>query len=182
MSTNHPAVLAVGTALPRHYATQEQLSAELRRLWERKHFNLSRLDELHRAVRVDGRYLAFPIARYRELDTFGKANAAWLEAATELGVQAVRTALGKAGVSPSEVGHLFFVSVTGIATPNIDARVINQLGLPVGVKRTPIFGLGCVGGASGLARTVDYLRGFPDEIAVLLSVELCSLTLQREDL
>jgi alkylresorcinol/alkylpyrone synthase len=79
------------------------------------------------------------------------------------------------------VDHLFFVSVTGIATPSIDALLVNRLGLRADLKRTPIFGLGCVGGAAGVARAADYLRAFPDQVAVLLSVELCSLTLQRED-
>ena len=78
--------------------------------------------------------------------------------------------------------HLFFVSVTGLATPSIDARLVNRIGLRTDVKRTPIFGLGCVAGAAGIARAADSLRAFPDEVAVLLSVELCSLTLQRGDL
>jgi len=74
------------------------------------------------------------------------------------------------------------VSVTGVATPSLDARLVNRLGLPTRVKRNPIFGLGCVAGAAGLARAADYLRAFPDQVAALLSVELCSLTLQKEDL
>jgi len=77
---------------------------------------------------------------------------------------------------------LYFVTVTGVATPSVDARLMNRLGLPARVKRVPIFGLGCVAGAAGVARAGDYLRAFPDHVAVLLSVELCSLTLQREDL
>jgi alkylresorcinol/alkylpyrone synthase len=80
------------------------------------------------------------------------------------------------------VDALFFVTVTGVATPSIDARLMNRLALPSRVKRVPIFGLGCVAGAAGVARAADYLRGHPGEVAVLLSVELCSLTLQREDL
>jgi alkylresorcinol/alkylpyrone synthase len=59
---------------------------------------------------------------------------------------------------------------------------MNRLGLPSRVKRVPIFGLGCVAGAAGIARAADYVRAYPDQVAVLLSVELCSLTLQREDL
>jgi alkylresorcinol/alkylpyrone synthase len=74
------------------------------------------------------------------------------------------------------------VTVTGVATPSIDARLMNRLGLPSRVKRVPIFGLGCVGGTAGIARAADYVRAYPDQVAVLLSVELCSLTLQREDL
>ena len=76
---------------------------------------------------------------------------------------------------------MFFVTVTGLATPSIDARLVNRMGLRTDVKRTPIFGLGCVAGAAGLARAADYVRAFPGETALLISVELCSLTLQRED-
>ncbi len=72
--------------------------------------------------------------------------------------------------------------MTGIATPSLDARLVNRLGMKPSVKRTPIFGLGCVAGAAGSARAADALRAYPGEVAVLLSVELCSLTLQREDL
>jgi alkylresorcinol/alkylpyrone synthase len=99
----------------------------------------------------------------------------------EVGEQAVRRALDAAGLQPRDVDHLFFVTVTGIGTPSLDARLVNRLGLRPDVKRTPIFGLGCVAGAAGTARASDVLRAFPDQVAVLLSVELCSLTLQRED-
>jgi alkylresorcinol/alkylpyrone synthase len=175
-------VAAVGRALPSQWVGQEQIIAALRALWARKHHNVERLEDLHRAVRVSGRYLALPLERYAEVDGFARANDAWIEAATDLGEQAVRDALEGAGLTPADVDHVFFVTVTGIATPSVDARLANRLGLPRGVKRTPIFGLGCVAGAAGLARAADYLRAFPDEVAVVLSVELCSLTLQRDDL
>jgi alkylresorcinol/alkylpyrone synthase len=98
-----------------------------------------------------------------------------------VGEAAVRAGLAGAGLSPRDVGHLFFVTVTGISTPSLDARLMNRLGLEPSVKRTPIFGLGCLAGAAGLARASDVLRAFPGEVAVMLSVELCSLTLQRDD-
>ena len=82
---------------------------------------------------------------------------------------------------PRDIDHVFFVSVTGLATPSIDARVAHRLGFRSNVKRTPIFGLGCVAGAAGIARAADYLRAYPGQRALLLSVELCSLTLQRND-
>jgi alkylresorcinol/alkylpyrone synthase len=67
----------------------------------------------------------------------------------------------------------------GVAVPTIDA--VSRIGFRPDIKRIPLFGLGCVAGAAGLARVHDYLRGFPGHVAVLLSVELCSLTLQRDD-
>ncbi len=173
---------AVGRALPAHHVDQETLIAALRGLWAEKHFNVDRLADLHRAVQVTGRNLALPLEAYPAINSFAKGNDAWIVAAQELGEAAVRDALSKAGLAPSDVDHLFFVTVTGIATPSIDARLANRLGLPSRMKRTPMFGLGCVAGAAGTARAADYLRAFPGEVAVLLSVELCSLTLQREDL
>jgi len=100
----------------------------------------------------------------------------------DVGEGAVRDALEKAGLGPEDVDALFFVTVTGIATPSVDARLMNRMSLPPRMKRIPIFGLGCVAGAAGVARAADYVKAFPDQVAVLLSVELCSLTLQREDL
>ena len=176
-----PVVRAVGRALPKHYADQETLIAAFREAWAGAHFNVDRLEELHRAVQVSGRYLAVPIERYKELTSFAERNRAWTEAAVALGGEAVRAALARAALRPDEVDHLFFVSTTGIATPSIDARLVNRLNLRADVRRTPIFGLGCAAGAAGIARASDFLRAFPDRVAVLLSVELCSLTLQRDD-
>lgn len=181
-STSQPLVRSVGTALPPHYADQETLIAALRDLWATKHFNIARLEDLHRSVQVAGRYLALPVEQYAALDSFEKRNDAWIRVAQDIGAEAVSAALAEAGLTPRDVDHLFFVTVTGIATPSIDARLVNRLGMRPDVKRTPIFGLGCVAGAAGTARASDYLRAFPDEVAVLLSVELCSLTHQREDL
>ena len=175
-------IAAVAHALPEHFYDQETLLAALRAYWRTRYFNVDRIEQLHRNVLVGGRHLAVPLERYPTLETFGRANDAWIEVAQQVGERALRTALERAGVEPAEVGAFFFVTVTGVATPSIDARLINRLALSPAIKRVPIFGLGCVAGAAGIARAADYVRGFPDQVAVLLSVELCSLTLQRQDL
>lgn len=177
----HPAILSVGRALPPHYADQDTLISALSVYWGSKHFNVERLAEIHRAAQVGGRHLALPLAEYAALDSFGKCNDAFLRVGAEVGEAAVRAGLAAAGLSPADVDHLWFVTVTGISTPSLDARLANRLGLKPGVKRTPVFGLGCMAGAAGVARASDLLRAFPGEVAVMLSVELCSLTLQRED-
>jgi alkylresorcinol/alkylpyrone synthase len=181
VTTPLPSILAVGRALPPHFADQETLIAAFAEHWRRQHFNVDRLVDLHRATRVGGRHLALPIPEYAALDTFAKSNAAFLRVGAEVGEAAVRDGLRRAGLAPADVDHLFFVTVTGISTPSLDARLVNRLGLSPQVKRTPIFGLGCMAGAAGVARAADVLRAFPGEVAVVLSVELCSLTLQRED-
>ena len=179
MSTS---ILSAAQALPPNFIDQETLLSSFRELWSQKHFNLERLEQLHRAVRVGGRHLALPLAEYPALQSFAARNAAWTRAAVDIGEVAIKKALFAADITPAQVDHLFFVTVTGIATPSIDARLVDRLGLRTDVKRVPIFGLGCVAGAAGLARVSDVLRGAASETAVLLAVELCSLTLQREDI
>ena len=171
----------MGTALPANWVDQETLISVFREHWAREHFNVERIEELHRSVQVGGRYLALPLEQYLPLKRFSERNDAFNQVSLEMGELAIRRALDAAGLQPRDVDHLFFVTVTGIATPSLDARLVNRLGLRPDVKRTPIFGLGCVAGAAGTARATDVLRAFPDQVAVMLSVELCSLTLQRED-
>jgi alkylresorcinol/alkylpyrone synthase len=178
---SHPNIAGVGTALPPNYADQETLIAQFRDAWAGAHFNVERLEELHRAVQVGGRYLAVPVEVYQALDSFARRNDAWIAAAVDLGEAAVREALRRAALAPRDIDHVFFVTTTGIATPSIDARLVNRLGMRADVRRSPLFGLGCAGGAAGIARACDWLRAYPERVAVLLSVELCSLTLQRDD-
>jgi alkylresorcinol/alkylpyrone synthase len=175
-------IAGAGSAFPKHYYPQAVLLAALREYWKGQIENPRMLDQLHAHAGVDGRHLVLPIERYYSLKNFGEFNQVWIEAAQELGERAIRCAMARARLELSQIGALFFVSVTGVASPSIDARLINRMKLPTNLRRTPIFGLGCVAGAAGVARAADYVRAYPDQVAVLLSVELCSLTLQREDL
>jgi alkylresorcinol/alkylpyrone synthase len=176
-------IASVGRAFPQHYYDQEELLEAFRRVWSGRLFNQDRLDSLHRNVLVGGRHLALPLEEYeRRVTSWGAANDAWIEVSQEVGEAAVRDALTRAGLSVGEVDCLIFVSVTGVATPSIDARLMNRLELPDRVRRVPIFGLGCVAGAAGISRAADYVKAYPEQVAVLLSVELCSLTLQLQDL
>ena len=174
-------ISAVGTAAPPHYYDQEALLAAFQVAWAAQHHNPRRVEQLHRAVQVGGRHLALPMEAYPDLD-FGQANAAFVRVGTDIGAVATTAALEAVGLAPTDVDAIFTTTVTGVATPSLDARLVNRLGLRTDVRRTPMFGLGCVAGAAGIARVADYLAGHPDHVAVLLSVELCSLTLQRADL
>lgn len=175
-------ILAVGHAFPEHYYDQTQLLDALKSVWLREHFNGERLERLHRNVQVGGRHLALPLEEYRRLETWGQANDAWIRVAQEVGARALDTALQRAGLRVDQVDVLLTVTVTGVATPSLDARLMNRLPFRLDLKRLPIFGLGCVAGAAGIARAADYVRGYPRQIAALLSVELCSLTVQQGDL
>ncbi len=177
-----PRLRSVATALPEHYVDQKTLMAAFRAGWEGKGLNPRVIDRLHQAVQVSGRYLSIPMAEYYGLDSFAKSNQAWNRVAPAIGQRAAEDALRQAGLTARDIDHIFFVTVTGIAVPSIDAVLVNRLGMRTDIKRTPIFGLGCVAGAAGIARASDYARAFPGQICMLLSIELCSLTLQKEDL
>lgn len=175
-------IAGVSSALPPHYYPQEVILDALSRYWSSRLDNPQFLTRLHHRTGVGGRYFVLPLERYYSVDTFGKSNNVWIEAAQDLGEKAIRCALQRARIDVQDIGAFFFVSVTGVASPSIDAKLINRMKLPVNTKRIPIFGLGCVAGAAGIARAADYVRAFPNQVAVLLSVELCSLTLQHDDL
>jgi alkylresorcinol/alkylpyrone synthase len=175
-------IASAASAFPKHYYPQKFLLEKLQEYWGDRLKNPQMLARLHRNVAVKGRHLAMPPEKYYEIDTWGKANDIWIEVAEELGEQALCRALHHSGVQGSELGALFFTSVTGISSPSIDALLINRMGLPVNIRRVPIFGLGCVAGAAGIARAADYVRAYPGQAAALVSVELCSLTIQRDDL
>ena len=175
-------IAGVASAFPKHHYQQDQLLKALMRYWAPRLDNPVFLERLHARVGVDSRYLALPIEEYEDLNTWGRANDCWIAAAQELGQQAICRALARAGLSAADLGAFFFVSVTGISSPSIDARLINRMHLPRNIKRVPIFGLGCAAGAAGLARAADYVLAYPKQVAVVLAVEICSLTLQRDDL
>ena len=175
-------IASAASAFPKHYYTQKVLLERLQDYWGDQLKNPLLLARLHRNVTVDGRYLAIPAEQYVDIKTWGQANDIWIRVAQELGEQALCVALQNAGLQPSDLGALLFTTVTGVASPSIDALLINRMGLPANIRRTPIFGLGCVAGAAGIARASDYVRAYPKQAAALVSVELCSLTLQREDL
>jgi alkylresorcinol/alkylpyrone synthase len=139
------------------------------------------LRRVHANAGVERRSLVLPLDQYADLDGFTTANSLWIDHAVRLGGRAVLDALDAVGLAPADVDLLMTTTVTGVAAPSLDARLVQPLGLRHDVKRVPLFGLGCVAGAAGTARVHDYLLGHPDDVAVLLAVELCSLTLQRDD-
>ncbi|HTL41570.1 MAG TPA: 3-oxoacyl-[acyl-carrier-protein] synthase III C-terminal domain-containing protein [Pseudolysinimonas sp.] len=174
-------IVAVAPALPEHSYAQHEITAELSELITSDTTRRAVLERFHAASGIGTRHTVLPIERYRDLGDFGASNDIWIREGTALAARAVSAALDSAGLAAADVDYLLFTSVTGIAAPSIDARLVPVLGLRGDLKRMPSFGLGCVAGAAGLARVNDYLMGHPDEIAVLVSVELCSLTLQRGD-
>lgn len=175
-------IASAASALPKHKYDQRVLLAALKQFWGPKLDNPEFIERLHHRVGVETRYLALPMEQYYGIKTWGQANNHWIDVAVDLSEEALTLALERAGLDKAALGAIFFVSVTGIASPSVDARLMNRMKLPVNIKRVPIFGLGCVAGAAGVARAADYVKAYPKQVAAVIAVELCSLTLQHEDL
>ena len=173
-------VAAVHGVLPPHRYPQSELTDLFVRLCPPEGTD-TLVRRLHSNAQVATRHLALPIESYALLDGFTAANDAFIDVGVELGAQAVAGALADAGIAAEDVDLIMSTTVTGIAVPSLDARIAARLGFRPDVKRIPIMGLGCVAGAAGIARMHDYLRGHADGVVVFVSVELCSLTIQRSD-
>jgi len=182
-------IVALRSAFPAHRYRQAELTRAVASLAEPERAaglgksQRALLERLHANAGVDTRHTAFPLADYGTLAGAGgpdraeaSANDRYIDEATALGERALRAALAQAGLAAADLDLLIVTSVTGVAVPSLDARLIPRLGLRSDLKRLPVFGLGCVAGAAGMARLHDYLLGWPGHCAALLAVELCSLS------
>lgn len=174
-------ILNVTGVLPEHRYTQAEITPVFARRMMRGQVDEAVVERFHTNARVEARHLALPLEQYADLADFTEANDAFIEAGVELGARAVTDALKAVGLTPQDVDLIISATVTGLAVPSLDARVAALTGMRPDVVRVPLVGLGCVAGAAGVARLRDYLLGRPDGVAVLMAVELCSLTLQRDD-
>ncbi|WP_025735992.1 type III polyketide synthase [Mycobacterium genavense] len=170
-----PTVSAVSVQFPHTYHPQEAIIDRLSDVLG-PHFRRFALSS-----GVEHRHLAVPMDRVEAFSGFTEANEAYLEVALDISERALLTALDEAKVKPADLDIVFSTTVTGLAVPSLEARLAGRVGLRPDVKRVPLFGLGCAAGAAGVARMHDYLRAFPDQVAALLAVELCTLTIQRND-
>ena len=174
-------LVAVNGVLPPHVYEQAELTAAFAEMTTGTGLDPRIVRRLHNSAQVKTRHLALPLEHYAKIDSFGAANDAFIATGLDLGAEAITGALRSAGLDPTDVDLVISTTVTGVAVPSIEARIAAQIGLREDVKRIPMMGLGCVAGAAGIARLHDYLLAYPDHVAVLLSIELCSLTVQRDD-
>jgi len=176
-----PRLCAIATAVPPYRLDQDEVERRAAK-WFGAAPDFDRLLPVFANSGIHCRYSAMPLDWFEAPHGWTDRNRAYLAAALDLIEAAVGRALDKAGVALHEVGAIVTVSTTGIATPSLDALLIERMGLPRTVRRLPIFGLGCAGGALGLARAASLATAMPDKPVLLVVVELCTLQFRRDDL
>jgi len=174
-----PKILALSTAIPPHRMDQAFARREMARLCEGQP-HLERLIPVFDRTGVDTRHLVHEPEWYLESRSFEARNEEYAAKALELSQKAVRSCLAQSGTTPDEIDHIFVVTTTGLTTPSLDAMLASCLGLRADVRRSPLFGLGCAGGAGALIRACDVLSSRPGDKALVVSVELGSLIFSKQ--
>jgi alkylresorcinol/alkylpyrone synthase len=180
--TGPPRLLSVATATPPHVTRQGDARALAAALFAEAIGADGRLIEVFDHAQIRQRHMCVPLDWFATDHTFAEKNALYVEHAVRLASEVAVKALARSGFEPADVDHVVFVSSTGLATPSVDALLANELDFRPDFRRTPIWGLGCAGGAAGLARARDFALADPTARVLLIALELCSLTFQRHDL
>jgi alkylresorcinol/alkylpyrone synthase len=176
-----PSIASVsGVSLP-YKVKQQDVKAQARALFVEHFPQVDRLMPAFDNTEIVTRNFCKPISYYAEPNTFEQRNDDYIENALQYSIEAIEAALAKAGVNKDNITDLIFVSTTGLATPSIDALIINKMRLNPHINRIPVWGLGCGGGVSGMAKANTLAKANPDALVLLVAVELCSLTLIKND-
>jgi alkylresorcinol/alkylpyrone synthase len=175
-----PRLLGVATAVPPYRLDQNDVIRRVERLFGGAQ-ELDRLLPVFANAGIRSRYSCVPIDWYDRPHGWTERNQIYLCAALDLLAETTNRLLDRTGVAAAEIDAVVTVSTTGIATPSLDARLIERIGLRADVRRLPIFGLGCAGGVLGLARAASLAAAAAGETVLFLVVELCALSFRRDD-
>ncbi len=179
----HPvALLSVGTAVPPHVIEQREAATAAHRAFSDRFDDFSRLARVFDSAGIRRRYLVRPVEWYFQPLGWADRNAAYLEGARNLFVDAATRALDRAGITAAQVDTIVTVSSTGIATPSLEAMVAGRMGFRADVERVPVFGLGCAGGVSGLSIGARLAEARPGSCVLVVAVELCSVAFRMDRL
>jgi alkylresorcinol/alkylpyrone synthase len=173
MSLHSPKLLSVGTALPPHRITQDEVMGVLERA--RGKVLPLRMEQVLRNSGIEQRYLAMPADYYLGERSWGERSRLYAHCAVELFKTASSQALARAGIDAAEIGQIVFVSTTGTMTPSLPSRMLGDMGFGREVRTIPVFGYGCAGGVVGLSIAADLHRATPERPVLLVCLELCSM-------
>jgi alkylresorcinol/alkylpyrone synthase len=175
-----PRLLAVTTAVPQYPLHQEDVIERVKLLFGRSP-DLDRLLPVFLNTGIHRRYSCVPLEWYDRAHGWPERNRIYLDSALDLLEQATRQVLRLTGCQENDIDSIVVVSTTGIATPSLDALLMERMGLRRTVRRLPIFGLGCAGGVLGLGHAASQAAVAPGKMVLFLVVELCALSFRRDD-
>ncbi len=176
-----PRLLALATSVPQFRIEQNTVRNAANRLFDGESADLKRLMTIYENAGIEWRYSCMPLEWYMEPHGWVERSRLYSEHAVDLLCEAARKCLARLGLHPRDIDTVVAVSTTGVATPSLDALVMERLDLRRDTRRLPIFGLGCAGGVTGLARAIDQARVLPGSRVLYLVVELCTLTFRHGD-
>ncbi|MBO1513788.1 type III polyketide synthase [Metabacillus bambusae] len=179
-------ILSVGKAMPENEMSQDTTVEFAKEIFQDSFKDIERLLTVFKNGEIQKRQFVEDLDWYKNEHTFEEKNQMYVHKAVQLGSEAIKNCLTNSklldrSIEYKEIDAIFFISSTGISTPSIDAKIMNQLPFKETIKRIPIWGLGCAGGASGLSRAYEYCKAYPNSLVLVISVELCSLTFQQDD-
>ena len=177
-----PRLLAIATAVPPYTLRQSDVRVRAQRMFAGAGNDIERLLPVFENAEIETRYSCVPIEWYDAPSGWKDRNSIYLDNAVSLLEQVTRACLAQASLPAEAIDAIVVVSTTGIATPSLDALLMERLGLRRDVQRLPIFGLGCAGGVIGLARAGALARMAPNSHVLFLVVELCALCFRKNDL
>jgi len=161
--------------------SQEQAQQCAKEVFKPSFPEIERMLGVFKNTEINTRNFCKPLDYYKALHTFGEQNAEYISVSLEYSVKAIEECIVSAGIKKEEITDIVFISSTGLATPSIDALIINRMRLNQNINRTPIFGLGCAGGVSGFSKASVLAKANPSAVVLLVALELCSLTFLRND-
>ncbi|MBY0122655.1 type III polyketide synthase [Bacillus sp. S/N-304-OC-R1] len=181
-----PAIVSVAEAIPPNILKQNEVMDFARDLFSESFNDIERLLKAFHNGQIEKRHFVKNLEWYKTEKSFQERNQTYIDCAVDLGVEAINNCLMSKNfltrnILYDEIDAIFFISSTGIATPSVEARIMNKLPFNQHTKRIPIWGLGCAGGASGLSRAYEYCLAYPEAKVLVLAIELCSLTFQKND-
>jgi len=175
-------IISVGTADAPYKLRQSEVKSFIHNLFSTSYNEIDRLITVFDNSNISNRHFSVEMDWLSDEHAFSERNRIFKEVALELSEKAINECLKNTGADYSDINNIIYVTSTGLTTPTLDAILFNKLNLNRHIKRTPLWGLGCAGGASGISKAMDYVNAHPKQNALVLAIELCSLTFQKDDL
>jgi alkylresorcinol/alkylpyrone synthase len=177
-----PNIISISNIDLPYKVSQSDLKQYAGNLFSEAFPDIDRLLPVFENTLIDNRNFCVPVDYYSVDRDFKEKNDLYIKYSLQYSIEAIEKCLAQTDFNKDDITDIIFVSTTGLATPSIDARIINEMKLNPNINRLPIWGLGCAGGVSGLAKAASLAEANPAAVVLFVAVELCSLTFIRNDL